>query len=92
MYRGYAFCYSEDMSYSNDASAVFEKRPQHNFTVLKCDGQNHWYACATEGCPEIYGLEAHKGGQATYNHGPLCEVCGTEYGSPKPNPKTGLTL
>lgn len=92
VYRGYAFCYSEDMSYSNDASAVFEKRPQHNFTVLKCDGQNHWYACATEGCPEIYGREAHKGGQATYNHGPLCEVCGTEYGSPKPNPKTGLTL
>ncbi len=89
VYKGYAFCYSEEMSYSNDASAVFAQRPEHRFTVLKHDGQNHWYACATKGCPETYGLEAHKGGQATYSHGPLCAVCGTEYGSPKPNPQTG---
>ncbi len=86
VYRGYAYCYSEDISYSNDASAVSETKPEHRFTVLKCDGENHWYACATEGCPEIYGTEAHKGGEATYFRGPLCEVCGTEYGSPKVNP------
>lgn len=90
VYKGYAFCYSAEMSYSNDASAVFAQRPQHRFTVLKHDGQNHWYACATAGCPETYGLEAHKGGQATYSHGPLCAVCGAEYGSPKQNPQTGV--
>lgn len=90
VYKGYAFCYSAEMSYSNDASAVFAQRPQHRFTVLKHDGQNHWYACVTAGCPETYGLEAHKGGQATYSHGPLCAVCGAEYGSPKQNPQTGV--
>lgn len=86
VYRGYAYCYSEDISYSNDASAVSETKPEHSFTVLKCDEENHWYACATEGCPEIYGTEKHKGGEATYYRGPLCEVCDTEYDSPKVSP------
>ena len=86
IYRGYEFCYSEDVSYSNDSSAVFHQKPEHRFVVLKCNGEDHWYACATEGCPEIYGTEKHKGGEATYFRGPLCEVCGTEYGSPKVSP------
>ena len=86
VYMGYEFCYSEEVSYSNDSSAVFDEKPEHRFTVLKCDGENHWYACATKGCPEIYGTEKHKGGEATYFRGPLCEVCNTEYGSPKVSP------
>lgn len=86
VYEGYEFCYSDEVSYSNDSSAVSTEKPEHSFTVLECDDENHWYACSTEGCPEIYGTEAHKGGEATYFRGPLCEVCGTEYGSPKTSP------
>lgn len=86
VYEGYEFCYSENVSYSNDSSKVFEDKPKHSFTVLKCDGENHWYKCAAEGCPEIRGTEKHKGGEATYFRGPLCEVCSTEYGKPKESP------
>ena len=86
VYAGYAFCYSTDISYSNDKNAVFDEKPAHRFTVIQDDADVHWYACANEGCPEIYGTEAHRGGEATYYHGPLCEVCGREYGPPKDNP------
>ncbi len=52
----------------------------HDFSVLKSDGEYHWYACAN-GCSEISGKEKHSGGTATCTEKAKCTVCGAEYGS-----------
>lgn len=70
VYRGYASCYAEKISYSNDAAAVSDSKPAHNFSVLLSEGLYHWYACANQGCTEIYGHELHR--YVNYR----CVVCG----------------
>ena len=74
VYRGYAACYAEEISYSNDATAVSDPKPAHNFSVLQYDRQYHWYVCANEGCTEIYGHEPHR--YVNYR----CVVCGVMTG------------
>lgn len=74
VYRGYAACYAEEISYSNDATAVSDPKPAHNFSVLLSDGLYHWYACVNQGCTEIYGHEAHR--YVNYR----CVVCGVMTG------------
>jgi len=74
VYRGYASCYAEDISYSNDATAVSDPKPAHNFSVLQYDRQYHWYVCANEGCTATYGHEPHR--YVNYR----CVVCGVMTG------------
>ncbi len=74
VYRGYASCYAEEISYSNDAAAVSDPKPAHNFSVLLSEGLYHWYACANQGCTEIYGHELHR--YVNYR----CVVCGVMTG------------
>lgn len=70
VYRGYAACYAEEISYSNDATAVSDPKPAHNFSVLQYDRQYHWYVCANQGCTATYGHEEHR--YVNYR----CVVCG----------------
>lgn len=74
VYRGYAACYAEEISYSNDATAVSDPKPAHNFSVLQYDRQYHWYVCANEGCTATYGHEPHR--YVNYR----CVVCGVMTG------------
>ncbi len=53
----------------------------HNYTVLRSDHAGHWYECAN-GCGSATRKEDHVGGEATYERGPICEICGYEYGEP----------
>lgn len=52
------------------------------------DGTYHWKKCQNEGCDATTKKEAHKGGEATTTKRAVCEVCGAEYGAPKPADKT----
>ena len=52
----------------------------HSYTVLKSDGEYHWYECAN-GCGTISGKVKHTGGTATCTGKAKCSICGTEYGS-----------
>ena len=74
VYRGYAACYAEEISYSNDATAVSDTKPAHNFSVLQYDRLYHWYVCANEGCTATYGHELHR--YVNYR----CVVCGVMTG------------
>lgn len=74
VYRGYASCYAEDISYSNDATAVSDTKPAHNFSALQYDRLYHWYVCANQGCTATYGHEAHR--YVNYR----CVVCGVMTG------------
>lgn len=51
------------------------------------DGTYHWKKCQNEGCDATTKKEAHKGGEATTTKRAVCEVCGAEYGAPKPAEK-----
>ena len=51
----------------------------HSYTVLKSDGEYHWYECAN-GCGTISGKVKHSGGAATCTAKATCSVCGKEYG------------
>lgn len=54
-----------------------EKQHEHSFsTAWSKDASNHWHECS---CGEKSDLAAHSGGEATYEHGKICEVCGVEY-------------
>lgn len=70
VYRGYAACYAEEISYSNDATAVSDPKPAHNFSALQYDRLYHWYVCANQGCTATYGHEEHR--YVNYR----CVVCG----------------
>lgn len=62
--------------------------PQHIHTSegeWQSDGEGHWWLCS---CGEIIGRSAHVGGEATYERGALCEICGAEYGEPAEKPHT----
>lgn len=47
----------------------------------KKDENNHWHACATEGCDEKYDEAAHVGGTASCTAKAECSVCGQAYGN-----------
>jgi len=38
---------------------------------------NHWKICS---CGKQVDIEKHVGGTATYESGPICDICGNEYG------------
>lgn len=80
VYAGYEYCYSDSITYSNDAEKVHSTKPEHSFTKLEYDKNFHWYSCANDGCTQTNGKEAHHGGAATYFNRPICEVCAQEYG------------
>ena len=61
----------------------------HNYgNEYESDGTYHWKKCQNEGCDATTEKEAHKGGEATTTKRAVCEVCGAEYGAPKPADKT----
>ena len=61
----------------------------HNYgDKYESDGTYHWKKCQNEGCDATTEKEAHKGGEATTTKRAVCEVCGAEYGAPKPADKT----
>ena len=61
----------------------------HNYgDEYESDGTYHWKKCQNEGCDATTEKEAHKGGEATTTKRAVCEVCGAEYGAPKPADKT----
>lgn len=61
----------------------------HNYgDKYESDGSYHWKKCQNEGCDATTEKEAHKGGEATTTKRAVCEVCGAEYGAPKPADKT----
>lgn len=61
----------------------------HNYgDKYEFDGTDHWKKCQNEGCDATTKKEAHKGGEATTTKRAVCEVCGAEYGAPKPADKT----
>lgn len=61
----------------------------HNYgNEYESDGTYHWKKCQNEGCDATTEKEEHKGGEATTTKRAVCEVCGAEYGAPKPADKT----
>ena len=55
---------------------------------------HHWHACTNSHCAldstadvaQMDGYATHSGGEATYDDGAHCSVCGTEYTAPLPRP------
>ena len=52
---------------------------KHEYTVLKKEGGNHWYACVC-GDVDTNSVEKHYGGEATCKAQAVCADCGTPYG------------
>ena len=60
VYAGYAFCYSEDISYGNDAAALFDEKPQHDIAGgWKSDADGHWQVCQNDGCSATGEAQEH---------------------------------
>lgn len=67
----------------------YGKCEPHNYgDKYESDGTYHWKKCQNEGCDATTEKEEHKGGEATTTKRAVCEVCGAEYGDPKPADKT----
>ena len=97
VYAGYAFCYSEDISYGNDAAALFDEKPQHDIAGgWKSDADGHWQVCQNDGCSATGEAQEHSpaaervnaveptASKEGYTGDTVCAVCGRvlEYGSP----------
>ena len=61
-----------------DKDSVVIEKDAHNYNTLKNNEVEHWYECT---CGDKKDVEAHKGGTATEENKPICDVCGSEYGS-----------
>lgn len=78
VYKGWAACWSDAQTFSNDPGAVHDAKPAHAFTVLQQDEASHWHACANDGCTAIDGKEAHCFDVYTSNGDATCTTDGTE--------------
>jgi len=54
----------------------------HQFDILRCDREGHWYECA---CKERAEKVAHSGGTASCTKLAECEICKVGYGETKPH-------
>lgn len=98
VYAGYEFCYSQDISYGNDKTKLFETKPQHNIggAWQADDASGHWQVCQNEGCTQKGTVIAHTpadqlinmieptASKEGYTGDTVCSECGwvISYGKP----------